>query len=75
MPTDGTVDPAFPYTETTSADALITPPPTPDATKYGYASGTTTCSSMWICLDALAVCGDVTQMYGAYVTPHSQVLN
>ncbi|KAH7391689.1 hypothetical protein BKA66DRAFT_439491 [Pyrenochaeta sp. MPI-SDFR-AT-0127] len=67
--TDEDVYPPFPrvgFPTTTSSNALITPAPTFDSTyDYNYATGSTTCSSLWICLDALAVCGDVTQMYGA----------
>jgi hypothetical protein len=62
----------YPVATTTSApEAIITPPPWLNATATaapGNASSSS-CSPLWICIDALAVCGGVSQMYGKYVHP------
>ncbi|KAL6709638.1 hypothetical protein ACN47E_001066 [Coniothyrium glycines] len=46
---------------------IITPPPWINATatnKDDFNSTSSTCSPLWICIDALAVCGGVSRMYG-----------
>lgn len=47
-----------------TAESLITPPPTLNATTIPDSSETSTCSPLWLCVDYTAVCGNLTQLYG-----------
>ncbi|KAJ4987834.1 hypothetical protein SVAN01_06714 [Stagonosporopsis vannaccii] len=46
------------------AKSLITPPPSVVTTTIPSLSKTTSCAALWLCVDYLAVCGELTQMYG-----------
>ncbi|KAF2033883.1 hypothetical protein EK21DRAFT_86034 [Setomelanomma holmii] len=48
----------------TSFEPVITPAPGPWY-PTGVSKGNTTCSALWICVDAIAVCGGETVGYGA----------
>ncbi|KAF3044603.1 hypothetical protein E8E12_002353 [Didymella heteroderae] len=49
---------------TSTAESLITTPPSPYHTKAPRSVRSRTCSPLWLCIDNLAVCGNSTQMYG-----------
>lgn len=55
------------HTSTPSPDALITPGPRTNTSASYIGDGNSTasiCSPLWICIDVIAVCGPVTQIYG-----------
>ncbi|KAF2624409.1 hypothetical protein BU25DRAFT_303166, partial [Macroventuria anomochaeta] len=51
-------------TDDGTSDSLITPPPALDSTTITSLSKTSRCSPLWLCVDYMAVCGNLTQMYG-----------
>ncbi|KAH7073101.1 hypothetical protein BKA63DRAFT_577172 [Paraphoma chrysanthemicola] len=62
-PTSTTLS-AYPNETITSISPTITTIPE-GYHPTGYPTGNTTCSELWICVDAIAVCGSETMGYGA----------